>query len=55
MIRTDELNDEVRDLLDGVSAKLTTDNVTRLVGRVVLDGQDIPTVAKDFLSANDLI
>ena len=55
VIRTDKLNAEVRSLLDGVSAKLTTDNVTRLVGRVVLDGQDIPTVAKEFLSANDLI
>ena len=55
VIRTDKLNDEVRDLLDGVSAKLTTDNVTALVGQVVLDGQDVPTVAKEFLSANDLI
>jgi len=55
VIRTDKLNDEVRDLLDGVSAKLTTDNVTALVGQVVLGGQDIPTVAKQFLSANDLL
>ena len=55
VIRTDKLNDEVRALLDGVSAKLTTDNVTALVGQVVLDGQDVPTVAKEFLSANDLI
>ena len=55
VIRTDKLNDEVRGLLDGVSAKLTTDNVTALVGQVVLDGQDVPTVAKEFLSANDLI
>ena len=55
VIRTEKLNDEVRDLLDGVSARLTTDNVTALVGQVVLDGQDVPTVAKEFLSANDLI
>ena len=55
VIRTDKLSDEVQGLLDGVSAKLTTDNVTALVGQVVLDGQDVPTVAKEFLRANDLI
>jgi len=55
VIRTAVLTDEVRRLLDGVSAALTTDNVTALIGKVVLDGQDIPTVAKDFLRANDLL
>ncbi len=55
VIRTAVLTDEVRRLLDGVSAALTTDNVTALIGKVVLDGQDIPSVAKDFLRANDLL
>jgi len=55
VIRTAVLNDEVRRLLDGVSAALTTDNVTALIGKVVLDGQDIPTVAKDFLRADHLL
>jgi osmoprotectant transport system substrate-binding protein len=55
VIRTDKLNDEVRGLLDGVSATLTTENVTRLVGKVVLDGDDMATVARDFLSANGLL
>jgi osmoprotectant transport system substrate-binding protein len=55
VIRTDKLNEEVRGLLDAVSATVTTENVTALVGKVVLDGQDVPTVAKRFLTANDLI
>jgi osmoprotectant transport system substrate-binding protein len=54
VIRTDKLNDEVRDLLDGVSARLTTENVTALVGKVV-DGQEVAPVARDFLSANGLL
>jgi osmoprotectant transport system substrate-binding protein len=55
VIRTTVLNDEVQRRLDGVSAALTTDNVTALIGKVVLDGRDIPTVAKDFLRANHLL
>ncbi len=55
VIRTEKLNDEIGRLLDRVSAELTTENVTTLVGKVVIDGQDVATVAKDFLTANDLI
>ena len=55
VIRSDKLNDEIRNLLDAVSAKLTTKNVTTLVGKVVIDGQDVATVARDFLTENDLI
>ena len=56
VIRTDKLNDnEIRDALDAVSARLTTENVSVLVGKVVLDGQDVPTVARDFLIANGLL
>ena len=55
VIRTAVLDDEVRRRLDGVSAALTTDNMTALIGKVVLDGQDIPTVARDFLLANDVL
>jgi len=55
VIRADKLNDEIAGLLDAVSAKLTTENVTTLVGKVVIDGQDVATVARDFLTANDLI
>ena len=55
VIRTDKLNDEIRDALDAVSARLTTENVSVLVGKVVLDGQDVATVARDFLIANGLL
>jgi osmoprotectant transport system substrate-binding protein len=55
VIRTAVLNDQVKNLLDGVSAALTTRKVTALIGQVVLDGGDVPTVAKDFLRANHLL
>jgi osmoprotectant transport system substrate-binding protein len=55
VIRMAVLNNEVRRLLDGVSAVLTTENVTALIGKIVLDGQDIQTVAKAFLRANHLL
>jgi osmoprotectant transport system substrate-binding protein len=55
VIRTEKLNDEVGDVLDAVSARLTTGNVTALVGQVALDGRDVATVAREFLLASDLL
>jgi osmoprotectant transport system substrate-binding protein len=55
VIRSERLNDEVRSLLDPVSARLSTENVTELVGKVQLDGQDVATVARGFLTANGLL
>jgi osmoprotectant transport system substrate-binding protein len=55
VIRSDKLDDEVRGLLDGVSARLTTQNVTRLVGKVTISGQDVASVARDFLVDNGLL
>ena len=55
VIRTDELNDEVRRLLDAVSARLSSARVTELVGKVVIDGQDVAAVAREFLAANGLL
>ena len=52
VIRTEKLNDEVRRLLDAVSARLSSETVTELVGKVVIDGQDVAAVAKAFLAAN---
>jgi glycine betaine/choline ABC-type transport system substrate-binding protein len=49
------LNDEVRALLDAVSAQLSTEEMTDLVGRVVIDGQDVATVATGFLTSNSLL
>jgi osmoprotectant transport system substrate-binding protein len=54
VIRSEKLNDEVRSLLDAVSARLSSKETTELVGRVVIDGQDVATVARGFLTSNDL-
>ena len=55
VIRSVKLNDEVRGLLDVVSARLSTENVTELVGRVVIDRQNVAAVAREFLAANGLL
>ena len=55
VIRSEKLNDEVRNLLDAVSARLSTEEMTELVGRVVIDGRSVATVATGFLNANGLL
>ena len=55
VIRSDKLDDVVRDALDGVSARLSTEAVTTLVGKVVMEGEDIGSVATEFLIANGLL
>jgi osmoprotectant transport system substrate-binding protein len=55
VIRTDKLNEQVRSLLDAVSARLTSDEMTDLVGQVVIDGKTLNNVAADFLNRNGLL
>jgi osmoprotectant transport system substrate-binding protein len=55
VIRTEKLDDEVRQLLDAVSARLSSDTVTELVGKVAIDGQGVSAVAKAFLASNGLL
>ena len=55
VIRSEKLNDEVRSLLDAVSARLSSEEMTELVGRVVIDGQSVATVATGFLTSNNLL
>lgn len=55
VVRADVLNDEIRAALDAVSAELTHEIVTTLVGRVVIDGQDVPSVAREFLVLAGLV
>jgi len=55
MIRSEALDVDVRDVLDGVSARLSSEEMTTLVGRVVIEGENIASVAKTFLLANDLL
>jgi osmoprotectant transport system substrate-binding protein len=49
------LNDEITELLNAVSATLTTDNVTALVGQVVNDKEDPADVALQHLQDNGLL
>jgi osmoprotectant transport system substrate-binding protein len=55
LIRAEKLNAEVQLLLDAVSAYLSTEKMTELVGEVVIDGRDVAAVATDFLTANGLL
>jgi osmoprotectant transport system substrate-binding protein len=55
VIRSEKLNREVQRLLDAVSARLSTETMTELVGNVVIDGQDVARVARAFLTANGLL
>ncbi len=55
VIRTAKLDPDVRRLLDAVSARLSTENVTRLVGDVVIHGRNVATVAREFLASNNLL
>jgi osmoprotectant transport system substrate-binding protein len=55
LIRSDLVNDEVTQLLNVVSAALTTENMTELNGRVEIDGEDPADVAEDFLTVQGLL
>ncbi|MGH2556027.1 MAG: ABC transporter substrate-binding protein [Actinomycetota bacterium] len=55
VIRSEKLNPEVRSLLDAVSAPLSTDNMTGLIKRVVIDGQTAAAVARGFLTQYGLL
>jgi osmoprotectant transport system substrate-binding protein len=55
VIRSDKLNGEIRGLLDAVSARLSSGVLTYLIGQVVIDGLDVPDVARGFLTANGLL
>ncbi|MGI8426699.1 MAG: ABC transporter substrate-binding protein [Actinomycetota bacterium] len=49
------LNDEVRELLNGVSAQLTSENISELNGKVEIDKEDPADVAEEFLGEKELI
>ncbi len=55
VIRTEKVDGEVRRLLDAVSARLSSDIVTELVRRIVIEGQDVSSVATAFLAENGLL
>jgi osmoprotectant transport system substrate-binding protein len=55
LIRSDLVNDEITQLLNAVSAALTTETMTELNGRVEIDGEDAAIVAEDFLARAGLL
>jgi osmoprotectant transport system substrate-binding protein len=55
VIRSEKLNADVRRLLDAVSARLTSYEMTDLVGQVVIDGEGVATVASGFLARHGLL
>ena len=55
VIRDDANNDEVTELLDGVSAALTTEEMVDLNTRVEIDHEDAADVATDYLTEKGLL
>ncbi len=55
VVRDEVLNDDIETLLNNVSSKLTTTNVTELNGRVEIEQEDPADVARQFLEDNGLI
>ena len=55
VIRDSKNNAEITNLLNQVSAKLTTENVTELVAKVTVDQEDPAEVAEEFLRENGLL
>ncbi len=55
VVRSEVLDDEIEQLLNSVSATLTTENITELNGRVEIDGQDPADVANAHLTEEGLI
>lgn len=54
LIRTDHKSDDVAAVLNGVSAKLTTEGLTDMVKRIDVGKESPNAVAKDWLSKNPL-
>lgn len=54
VIETSKVKGDVESTLNAVSKALTTESLTTYLAEVQVDKKDSPTVAKEFLSANDL-
>ncbi len=55
VVRTAALNDEIKTLLNSVSAALDTTTMTELSAKVAIDHQDASVVAKAFLQSKGLL
>jgi osmoprotectant transport system substrate-binding protein len=55
VIRNDVLDDDVKEALNGISAALTTENITALIARIDIDGEELEAVATDFLESEGMM
>ena len=55
VVNAEVITDEIRELLNKVTAALTTANITELNARVEVDNEDPADVAKGFLEQEDLV
>lgn len=55
LVNREVVNDEIRRLLNEVSKKLSTENISELNGKVEIDKEDPEDVAKDFLEQEALV
>ena len=55
LVNQDVLDAELEELLNGVSAALTTENITELNARVEIDQEPVEDVAAEFLEENGLL
>jgi osmoprotectant transport system substrate-binding protein len=55
MIRDDANNSEIEDLLNSVSLRITTENITAAIKEVTVDKKDVADVATAFLQTNGLL
>jgi osmoprotectant transport system substrate-binding protein len=55
LVRSDKVTDDLTNLLNSVTTKLTTDGMLALVGKVQVDKEDVAAVATQFLNDNGLL
>lgn len=55
VVRSDVLNDEIRDILNSISAALTTEKMTSLNAMVTVEGGDPAEAARGFLEEEGII
>jgi osmoprotectant transport system substrate-binding protein len=55
LVRKDKVTNDLTNLLNSVTTKLTTDGMLSLVGKVTVDKQDVKAVATQFLKDNGLL
>ncbi|MFL1429481.1 MULTISPECIES: ABC transporter substrate-binding protein [unclassified Nocardiopsis] len=54
LIREQAVDEEARATLDAVSARLNTDDIREMMGRIISQRENPTLVARDWLTANDL-